>query len=65
MHERELKMELFECLQMVMNLRKLLQNGHNLQMNLVMLGFHWKLMVLIHLESFGLFTQCGLFFYQQ
>jgi hypothetical protein len=31
MHERELKMALFEYLQMVMHLSKLLQNGQNLQ----------------------------------
>jgi hypothetical protein len=55
-------MAFFECLHMAMHLMKLLQNGQNLQMNLVMLGFHWKLVVLIHLESFGLFTKCELFF---
>jgi hypothetical protein len=61
MHERELKMAFFKFLQMVMHLRKLLENGLNLQMNLVMLGFHWQVIVLIHLERFDMFTQCGLF----
>jgi hypothetical protein len=56
MHERELKMDFLEFLHMVIHLRKLMQNGHNLQMNLVMLGFHWQLAMLIQLESFGLFT---------
>jgi hypothetical protein len=37
------------------------ENGQISKMNLVMLGFHWQLTVLIHSGSLGLFTQCGLF----
>jgi hypothetical protein len=43
--------------------KEMLQNDHNLHMNLVMLGFHWQLTMLIHLKRFGLFTQCVLFFF--
>jgi hypothetical protein len=48
---------------MVMHLGKLRKNGKISKMNLIMLGFHWQLTVLIHSESLGLFTQCGLFFF--
>jgi hypothetical protein len=61
MHVTEVKMVFFECLLMVLHLGKLRKNGQISKMNLVMLGFHWQLTVLIHSESLGLFTQCGLF----
>jgi hypothetical protein len=61
MHKIEVYMMFFEFLQMVMHLGKLRKNGKISKMNLVMLGFHWQLMVLIQSESIGLFTRCGLF----
>jgi hypothetical protein len=61
MHVTEVDIVLFECLPMVMHLGKLRKNGQISKMNLVMLAFHWQLTMLIHSESLGLFTQCGLF----
>jgi hypothetical protein len=65
MHVIEVEMVFFEFMQMVMHLMKLRKNGQFLKMNLIMLGFHWSLTVLIHLGSSCLFTQCGQFCYQQ
>jgi hypothetical protein len=61
MHVTEVNMVFFECLSMVLHLGKLRKNGQISKMNLVMLGFHWQLTVLIHSKRLGLFTQCGLF----
>jgi hypothetical protein len=63
MHVTKVDMVFFECLPMVMHLGKLRKNGQTSKMNLVMLGFHWQLMVLIHSERLGIFTQCGAFFF--
>jgi hypothetical protein len=61
MHVIKVEMVFFEFLQMVMHLRKLRKNGQFLKMNLVMLGFHWPLTMLIHLGRSGLFTWCDQF----
>jgi hypothetical protein len=61
MNITEVEMVFFKCLPMVLHLGKLSKNGKISKMNFVMLGFHWQLTVLIHSESLGLFTQCGLF----
>jgi hypothetical protein len=61
MHVIEVEMVFFESMSMVMNLSKLRKNGRISKMNLVMLGFHWKLTMLIHLDNLGLFNECGLF----
>ena len=42
-------------------LKNIKEKGPNLKMNLIMLDFHWQLMVSIHLERFILLTQCGMF----
>jgi hypothetical protein len=41
MHEIEVKMTLFEFMQMVLHLETWRENGHTLKKNLVMLGFLW------------------------
>ena len=43
-------------------LKNIKEIGQFLNMNLVMLEFHWRLMVSIHLERFVLLTQFGIFF---
>jgi len=43
------------------DLGKFRENAHFIKMKLIMLRFHWQLMVLIHLEISSPFTQCGQF----
>jgi hypothetical protein len=61
MHVTEVEMVFFKCMPMVMHLGKLSKNGQISKMKLVMLGFHWKLIFLIHSKSLGIFNHCGLF----
>jgi hypothetical protein len=54
MHGIEVEMMFFECLHMVLYIKISNKDGQFLNKNLVMLGFHWKVMVYIHLVSLGL-----------
>jgi hypothetical protein len=50
MHRKKMKMVLLECLQMVMHLGTSNKDGQFLKKKLIILGFHWELMVSIHLD---------------